>query len=122
MTKAFYIWLCKLIADGDVHPFYTSTEWRNVRAEVLKAHHYECYMCKQKGRLRTRGNGTALIVHHVKPLKEYPKLALSPYITDGSGKQIIQLMPLCHDCHEEIEGRKGKFEKKGDNTQFPERW
>lgn len=120
MTKSFYLWLCQLIADGDVHPFYISTEWRNVRSEVLKAHHYECYMCRQKGKLTTKKK--ALVVHHVKPLKKYPKLALSPYITDENGKRVIQLMPLCHDCHEEIEGRKGNFPQKGDNSRFPERW
>lgn len=122
MTKQFYIWLCKLIADGDVHPFYTSTEWRTVRAKVLEEHHHECYLCKLHGRLSTRGNSTALVVHHVKPLKLYPKLALSPYIFDGSGNKIIQLMPLCHDCHEQIEGRKEKFVKKPDNSKYPERW
>lgn len=122
MTQRFYLWLLKLIADGDVHPFYISTEWRSVRERVLREHHYECYMCKLKGKLSTRGNSTPLVVHHVKPLKQYPKLALSPYITDDSGHKVIQLMPLCHSCHEEVEGRKRKFERKGDNTKFPERW
>lgn len=122
MTRRFYLWLLKLIADGDVHPFYTSTEWRSVRESVLREHHYECYMCRQKGKLTTRGNSTPLVVHHVKPLKQYPKLALSPYITDSNGHKVIQLMPLCHSCHEEIEGRKGNFKPKGDNPKFPERW
>lgn len=122
MTQRFYLWLLKLIADGDVHPFYISTEWRRVRERVLREHHYECYMCKLKGKLSTRGNSTPLVVHHVKPLKQYPKLALSPYITDDSGHKVIQLMPLCHSCHEEVEGRKRKFQRKGNNPKFPERW
>ena len=125
MTKKFYEWLIELIADGNVHPFYTSTEWRSVREKVLKAHHYECYLCRQKGKLSTRGNSTPLSIHHVKPLKRYPKLALSPYISDENGRRVIQLMPLCHQCHEEIEGRADLFKQRTGNnvnSKFPERW
>ena len=84
--------LRELIAQGREWLFYSWSEWRRLRAEVLKLDRYECQLCKAKGRYR-RGS----IVHHVKHLRDRPDLALS--ITDpDTGER--QLLTVCKDCHE----------------------
>lgn len=82
--------LLRLIAAGREHDFYTWTEWRQRRAEVLHMDHYECQHCRAAGRYRK-----AEIVHHVKHLKDRPDLALS--IWDGGERQLVS---LCKSCHE----------------------
>lgn len=115
MTKRFYLWIKQLIAKGDVHPFYISAKWRAARAAAMQEHHGECYMCKHN---KTPSRLTpATMVHHVKPLKQFPQHALDLYITDESGNKVIQLMPLCHDCHAEIESKAAENREK-----FPEKW
>jgi len=47
-------------------------------------------MCQVKG-----CDQIANIVHHIKPIKQYPGLKYS----------IDNLMSCCRDCHERIEGR-----------------
>lgn len=79
--------------------FYNSWEWRTLSAEVKKEHHYECLMCKEQGRY-TR----AVIVHHVKHLREYPELAYDKYYIDQYGHKQLQLIPVCLDCHNAIHG------------------
>lgn len=86
--------------------FYRSRVWRHVRREALRVCHYECQRCKAMGKL-TR----ATVVHHDLPRDEYPEYELSLYKPDGS----LNLIPLCFDCHEEIErerGNRGNYEKK----------
>ena len=94
----------KAIQDNKTERFYEHREWRRKKQEVLKKFHYECQECKKQNKL-TR----ATIVHHVKHLRRYPSLALSDYYYDKEGKQHVQLMPLCFQCHEKIHGR-GKKE------------
>jgi len=79
--------------------FYKSRKWRNLALSVIKEHHGECYICRQNGKY-----SKAVLVHHVRPLKEFPNLAYSR--TDELGN--IQLMPLCFDCHERLHQR-GKY-------------
>ena len=87
--------LRRLIAQGREHEFYTWPEWRRepdgIRAQVLRLDHWECQCCKRKGKYRK-----AVIVHHVKHLKQRPDLALS--IFDGEQRQ---LESVCKSCHEE---------------------
>lgn len=84
-----------LIAQGREHEFYTWPEWRGepegIRAQVLRLDHWECQCCKRKGKYRK-----AVIVHHVKHLKQRPDLALS--IFDGEERQ---LESVCRDCHKD---------------------
>ena len=88
--------LIELIQQGREHEFYLWPEWRNeiygIRAKVLKLDHYECQVCRRKGRFKR-----ATIVHHVKHLKDRPDLALSIY--DGKERQ---LESVCKSCHEDL--------------------
>ena len=78
--------------------FYRTKAWRHVRARVLESHQWECQACKSKGKL-TR----ATMVHHELPFESHPELALIDYLPDGTR----QLTPLCFECHEEIETKRG---------------
>lgn len=86
--------LCKLqalIELDNADAFYHWGAWEALRQEVLRLDHYECQICKARGRYRR-----AEIVHHVKHLKDRPDLALSIY--DRGERQLIS---LCRQCHEE---------------------
>lgn len=64
-------------------PFYTSTPWRNLRAQYL-ADNPLCMECGRNGRVTAANE-----VHHVKPRKQHPELA---YEWDN-------LESLCKSCH-----------------------
>ena len=89
----------KLIRNGNESEFYNDRYWRQLSKDVIKEHHGECIMCRYAHRMRA-----ATLVHHVRHLKEYPELAYSRTYT-AEGVQHMQLMPLCHDCHERIHNR-----------------
>jgi 5-methylcytosine-specific restriction enzyme A len=62
-------------------------QWQRFRAAYLTAHPL-CTRCEEQGRLTP-----ATLIHHIVPLK------------DGGDKyEASNLMQLCHDCHENIEG------------------
>lgn len=84
--------LLKLLEDGKEVTWYNSKAWKDIRAAVLAMDHYECQLCKAKGRYRR-----AEIVHHMKHLKDRPDLALS--IWDGKERQLIS---VCRACHEKL--------------------
>lgn len=106
-------WISQLIAEDRLEDFYNSKEWRHLRIEVLIEYKYECQICKAKG-YYTR----ATTVHHVQYVRKHPRFALSKvYIFQGT--VYVNLIPLCHKCHEEIHGYRQK-EKKEALTQ--ERW
>lgn len=91
--------------------FYTSYAWKLKRQEVLALDHYECQLCRQRGKYTP-----AAMVHHVKHLKDRPDLALS--IWDGKDRQLIS---LCNACHEEQHPDRLK-RKKPEKQLTPERW
>lgn len=91
-------WVQQLIDEDRLHEFYTSSYWLNIRDEVLKEYKHECQECKRRGKYER-----ATIVHHVKHLKKFPRLALSKVYIDEDGKEKVQLKPVCKDCHEYIE-------------------
>lgn len=82
------------------HPVYTDTrrnsrqrgydtQWEKVRKQHLSAHPL-CKRCEDAGR-----TVVATMVHHIKAIRDGgPRLDRS------------NLMSLCRDCHEMIEGRK----------------
>ena len=76
----------------DADYFYRSPAWKSLRLQVLKLDHYECQLCKQRGRYRK-----AVIVHHVKRLKDRPDLALSIYDPDTKERQLISVCKACHE-------------------------
>lgn len=59
--------------------FYKSDAWIKARALSLATHFGICQDC----------GGTAEMVHHIKPLRKYPELALVQ----------SNLRPLCNKCH-----------------------
>lgn len=82
----------------DVHKFYKSTAWKHKRKEILLRDNNECQMCKRAGKY-----SIAVVVHHIKHLKEYPAFAL----TDSN------LISLCEQCHNIVHPEKQKkWEKK----------
>ena len=99
-------WISKLIAEDRLHEFYVSRYWRRLRKEILAEHKHECQDCKAKG-FYTKANH----VHHNQFVRKHPRLALSKTYT-FKGKEYINLIPLCHDCHEQRHGyrQKGKEE------------
>ena len=64
--------------------FYKSRPWRKKRKEMLRRDNNECQRCKSLGRY-----SKAVVVHHIKHLKDRPDLALED----------DNLMPLCEACH-----------------------
>lgn len=67
-------------------PFYYSTAWRKCRASILSRDNHLCQPCLKKGILTP-----ATTVHHIKPLDDYPELALDA----------DNLESCCRQCHEE---------------------
>ena len=95
-------------------PLYKSRKWKRLRAEVLASDKYECQDCKARGRY-TRAD----TVHHIKRVKQYPKLAMSKIYIDEQGNVKRNLISLCRDCHEKAHGFRCK-----DNVEFltEEKW
>lgn len=81
-----------LLDAGSEHEFYSWTEWRKLRRDVLRMDNHECQECKRRGVY-----SKASIVHHVKHLRDRPDLALSVY--DGDSRQ---LEAVCKRCHEAL--------------------
>lgn len=79
-------------AGKEREPFYGTGVWRRLRARILQRDHYWCRNCNKR---------SAFIVHHVKPRKEYPELALVEE----------NLISVCGKCHEELEKRAMKAAK-----------
>lgn len=82
-----------LIAAGTASRFYDWPEWEQARSEALRMDLGECQLCKARRRY-----GKAVLVHHVKHLKDRPDLALSVFDPDTGARQLVS---LCRACHEE---------------------
>lgn len=106
-------WISKLIAEDKLEEFYNSRYWRKLRKEVLIEYKCECQDCKAKG-FYTKAD----TVHHQQYVRKHPRYALSKvYVFQG--KVYINLIPLCHNCHEIRHGYR-QVEKKEPLT--VERW
>jgi len=109
-------WVQQLIDEDRLHEFYTSSAWLKVRDEVLAEYKNECQNCKRKGKYVK-----AVIVHHVKHLRDFPELALSKTYIGRDGKEQMQLKPVCRECHEYVEHpERLRWNKKEPLTE--ERW
>lgn len=97
-------WIKYLVNNNDLSGFYKSAKWERLRKEVLIEHKYECQQCKTRGFYKK-----ANTVHHVQYVKRHPELALSKTY-EYKGKEYKNLIPLCHDCHEEVHGYRRKKE------------
>ncbi len=71
--------------------FYKSITWKRARVMALQRDHYLCQECLKAGRMTM-----ATEVHHVRPLEDYPDLALD----------LDNLESLCRRCHERTKHRK----------------
>ena len=94
--------------------FYSSSEWRAKRLEILEREHFECRFCKEDGRVTTLDH-SILEVDHIEELKDRPDLAL-----DSDNLRV-----LCKDCHNKRHKRFNYRPKKKANRlteKFPERW
>lgn len=95
-------WIKKIIREGNIHAFYVSKEWKHLAKEVRKEQK-ECQRHKEK-----KSYAAASTVHHKKPIKQFPKLALT--------KSNLEL--LCDSCHREEHNKENK--QKGFTNQ--EKW
>lgn len=71
MTPAFLQQLQRWIKADKLIKFYHSKSWRQVRQQRLRFDHYECQVCKAKGK-----HTHAITVHHKQHVKDKPELAL----------------------------------------------
>lgn len=74
--------------DQEAKRFYNSKAWDVCRTTVLIRDHYLCQECLDNKIIRVYD-----VVHHIKPLKDYPELALT----------VSNLICLCHTCHSRLE-------------------
>lgn len=89
------------MTEEEAFKFYNSTLWKKQRKAMLKRDNYECQLCKAKGKY-----SKAVIVHHIKHLRDCPELSLSA----------DNLVSVCKACHEELhpeaqKQNKNKFEE-----------
>lgn len=99
---------------GCEHTFYCCAPWKNCREKVLKLDHYECQVCKARGKYRR-----ASIVHHVKNLTDRPDLALSIYDPDTGERQLIS---VCKRCHEDLHPESQRKTQPAGEQVTQERW
>ncbi len=99
--------LLQAIKNGREDIFYNSRTWRNKRKQILERDNNECQICKKEGKFKP-----ADTVHHIKELKDYPKLAL----IDSN------LISVCFSCHNIIHERFGEQKSRGEKMGIPERW
>jgi len=101
--------------------FYDSKEWKQLREFIKQRDNYECQECKRKGYVtvdtneyseRAKRKKIALVVDHIKPLEDYPELALDP----------DNLETLCVRCHNKKHRRTFEFQKKPNKWAYDERW
>lgn len=69
---------------------YKDDRWKHKRIFILKRDEYTCRECVRYGKVKG-----ATMVHHIRPLKDYPELALA-------NKNLIS---LCGKCHNEMHDR-----------------
>lgn len=77
---------------GSRDPFYSRAPWRKLRKRFL-AKNPLCAVCFTAGRVKA-----ATDVHHMKPKKDHPELALTMSNLEG----------LCRSCHSRITRRASK--------------
>lgn len=85
--------LNQLLGDGQNHDFYCWTAWLKCREQVLAYDRHECQLCKAQGRY-----SRAVLVHHVKHLRDRPDLALSLFDPETGERQLVSLCKACHEA------------------------
>ena len=107
--------------DPTLHLFYCCAPWRHLRAKVLEEHHGECYDCAHAEPARYV---PAECVHHVHEVDTEPGWALSEWVPNGQGEMELNLLPLCHECHDKRHDRFKGRQRRDDSAiaLTPERW
>ena len=116
-----------LINRNELWKFYKSNEWIRLKNQVLKDNHYECAECKRVGIITrydvdVHGKRKLLsTVHHVCHVRDHPELALSRTYKDyTTGKDEINLIPVCKACHNRLHPEKNHKKRNGYVNE--ERW
>ena len=86
-------WILKCQREDAMWKFYKSKYFRRLREKVLEVQHNECQICLSHGKVTT-----ADTVHHVKHVRDFPELSLSPYYYEGEKKK-RNLIAICKSCH-----------------------
>jgi 5-methylcytosine-specific restriction endonuclease McrA len=78
--------------------FYNSTPWKVLSADIKVRDHQMCKLCLSNRRIKPVD-----VVHHIKELRDYPRLALVK----------SNLISLCAGCHRRVHAEydKGKLER-----------
>lgn len=100
--------LIEIIRSGDRLAFYSSKEWKHVRALVKDRDNNECQDCKAQGKVFTDASAPdkrkRLEVDHVKEIETYPELCL-----DMSNMRLLCIR--CHNAkHERYHAAKTKWD------------
>ena len=97
---------------------YLSKKWKIARAQALELDKHLCQRCL--GNFMPDGSERkmtkAVLVHHIFPLKKYPKYKYKLFV-EINGKKERNLISLCNDCHEIIEGRRNATPKGFNNIE-----
>ncbi len=114
--RKYYNWV-EEIAKGNTNKFYHSTDWDILKEAVLKRDKYECQFFAGKWNDGKHFPNkikpvTATMVHHIKPIKERPDLALN----------INNCISLSFEAHEIIEERHRWAWRKKKKSLTKERW
>lgn len=109
-------WIRQLIAEGKEAKFYLTEDWKELRLDVLREHHYECQECLKTG-IYTRAD----CVHHANEVKKRPDLAMSRFYIDQEGNRQQNLVPLCNKCHNVVHDKLGEWQRK-DKFTNEEKW
>ena len=113
-------WIPALVRANRLYRFYKTPEFLHLRPDVIAAAHGECEDCRAKSPSEVT---PATCVHHDKPVKLFPELALSWYWIDNKGRKHKQLWALCEDCHNRRHDRFGYGPGKPVSLPLtPERW
>lgn len=113
VTEMELVRLKDLLAADKGDLFYHWPAWERLRDVVLRLDHYECQLCKARGRY-----ARAVVVHHVAHVKDRPELALSLYGDDGE-RQLISVCKRCHSDIHELDFVQKPQKERFDNN---ERW
>lgn len=117
MSEDYLEWLKQLIKENKLEKFYHDSEWLKVKAQVRKLDHNECQQCRREGRMtlyHDEDKRRQMSVHHKKPVRKYPELALSIFYVDENGQKKRNLELICESCHNK-EHKKFKKESRTTN-------